>query len=108
MQGNPEPFGALEKEFRERAKLTVDALAGRVGVTDRYVYRIENGGQIPSFDIMCKIVQTLSIPGDLVFYPKEKVTSDLDVEEAVHMLYRCDERSLKIVKAVLRAILEDE
>lgn len=45
MQGNPEPFGALEKEFRERAKLTVDAFAGRVGVTDRYVYRIENGCQ---------------------------------------------------------------
>ena len=108
MQGNPEPFGILEKEFRARATLTVDALSARVGVTDRYVYRIENGGQIPSFDIMRKIVQTLSIPGDLVFYPKEKVTSDLDVEEAVHMLYRCDKHSLKIVKAVLRAILEDE
>lgn len=74
----------------------------------RYVYRIENGGQIPSFDIMCKIVQTLSIPGDLVFYPKEKVTSDLDVQEVIHMLYQCDERSLKIVKAVLRAILGEE
>lgn len=108
MQGEPEQFGALEKEFRDRAKLTVDALAGRVGISDRYVYRVENGGQVPSFDIMCKIVQTLSIPGDLVFYPKEKVTSDLDVEEVIHMLYRCDERSLKIVKAVLRAILGDE
>lgn len=108
MQGEPEQFGALEKEFRDRAKLTVDALAGRVGISDRYVYRVENGGQVPSFDIMCKIVQTLSISGDLVFYPKEKVTSDLDVEEVIHMLYRCDERSLKIVKAVLRAILGDE
>ncbi len=108
MQGEPEQFGALKKEFRDRAKLTVDALAGRVGISDRYVYRIENGGQVPSFDIMCKIVQTLSIPGDLVFYPKEKVTSDLDVEEVIHMLYRCDDRSLKIVKAVLRAILGDE
>lgn len=108
MQGNPEQFGVLEKEFRDRAKITVDALAGRVGITDRYVYRIENGGQIPSFDIMCKIVQTLSIPGDLVFYPKEKVTSDLDVQEVIHMLYQCDERSLKIVKAVLRAILGEE
>lgn len=39
------------------------------------------------------------------FYPKEKVASDLDVEEVIHMLYRCDERSLKIVKAVLRATL---
>ena len=108
MQGNPEPFGALEKEFRDRAKLTVDALAGHVGVTDRYVYRIENGGQIPSFDIMCKIVQTLSIPGDLVFYPRDKVTSNLDVQEIVHMLYQCDEHSLKIVKAILRVILGEE
>ena len=108
MQGNPEPFGTLEREFRDRANLTVDALAGGVGISDRYLYRIENGGQIPSFDIMCKIVQTLSIPGDLVFYPKEKVTSDLDVEEVIHMLYRCGERSLKIVKAVLRAVLGDQ
>lgn len=108
MQGEPEQFGALEKEFRDRAKLTVDALAGHVGVTDRYIYRIENGGQIPSFDIMCKIVQTLSIPGDLVFYPREKVTGNLDVEEITHMLCRCDERSLKIVKAVLRVLLGDD
>lgn len=34
MQGNPEQFGVLEKEFRDRAKITVDALAGRVGITD--------------------------------------------------------------------------
>lgn len=108
MQGNPEPFGELEKEFRERAKITVDALAERVGITDRYVYRIESGAQTPSFDTMCKIVQTLSIPGDLVFYPRDKVTNDLDVEEITHMLYRCDEHSLKIVKAVLRAILGEE
>lgn len=35
MQGNPEPFGAIEKEFRERAKITVDDFAGRIGVTDQ-------------------------------------------------------------------------
>ena len=57
---------------------------------------------------MCKIVQTLSIPGDLVFYPRDKDTSNLDVQEIIHMLYQCDERSLKIVKAVLRVILGEE
>ena len=106
MQEKPEKFGELVKSFRTRASLTIEKAAGLADITERYLYRIENEGKIPSFEVVCKLVETLSIPGDFVFYP-QKALHDPDVEEITRMLYRCDKRSLKIVKAVLRAILDD-
>ena len=106
MQEKPEKSGELVKSFRTRAGLTIEKAAGLADITERYLYRIENEGKIPSFEVVCKLVETLSIPGDFVFYP-QKALHDPDVEEITRMLYRCDKRSLKIVKAVLRAILDD-
>lgn len=106
MQEKPEKFGELVKSFRTRASLTIEKAAGLADITERYLYRIENEGKIPSFEVVCKLVEILSIPGDSVFYP-QKTVHDPDVEEITHMLYRCDKRSLKIVKSVLRAILDD-
>ena len=108
MQDNPEKFSDLVKHFRARAGLTVEKVAEQANITDRYLYRIENEDKKPSFDVLGRLVRALSIPGDYVFYSKEKVSHDPDVEEIVHMLYRCDKRSLKIVKAVLRAILDGQ
>lgn len=108
MQDNPERFSDIVKEFRLRADFTVEKVAEQADITERYLYRIENEDKKPSFDVLVRLVRTLSIPGDYIFYPKEKVAHNPDVEEIVHMLYQCDEHSLKIVKAVLRAILEDQ
>ena len=106
MQEKPEKSGELVKSFRTRAGLTIEKTAGLADITERYLYRIENEGKIPSFEVACKLVEVLSIPGDSVFYP-QKAVHDPDVEEITHMLYCYDKRSLKIVKAVLRAVLED-
>ncbi len=108
MQDNPEKFSDIVKQFRARANLTVEKVAEQADITERYLYRIENEDKTPSFDVLGRLVRTLSIPADYIFYPKEKVAHDPDIEEIVHMLYRCDKHSLKIVKAVLRAILEDQ
>lgn len=107
MQEKPEKFGELVKSFCARTSLTIDEVAARADITSRYLYRIENEGKIPAFEVMSKLVRVLSIPGDYVFY-SQKAVHDPDVEEITHMLYRCDKRSLKIVKAVLRAILDDQ
>lgn len=108
MQDKPEKFSDVIKDFRARANLTVEKVAEQADITERYLYRIENEDKTPSFDVLGRLVRTLSIPGDYIFYPKEKVSHDPDVQEIVHMLYQCDNHSLKIVKAVLRAILEDQ
>lgn len=108
MQDKPEKFSDIVKDFRARANLTVEKVAEQADITERYLYRIENENKTPSFDVLGRLVRTLSIPGDYIFYPKERVSHDLDVQEITQMLYRCNKNSLKIVKAVLRVLLEGQ
>ena len=68
---------------------------------------IENEGKVPTFEVLKKIVRELAIDGNLIFYP-EKPVKDSEVEDLVRMLYNCDDRSMKIVKATAKAALESQ
>ena len=48
-----------------------------------------------------------AIDGNLIFYP-EKPVKDSEVEDLVRMLYSCDDRSLKIIRATVKAALESQ
>ena len=50
MHNKPETLGCIIKMARENAGITIEALANRVDITERYLYRIENEGKKPSFD----------------------------------------------------------
>ncbi len=100
-----ETLGDIIKKARARNKITVEDLAERVGVTDRYIYRIENGGKEPSLKILRKIVRELSITPDSIFYP-EHATNDTEVEDLIRRLYNCDERSIEVVKATVKALID--
>lgn len=42
---------------------------------------------------------------DSIFYP-EKPSKDSEVENLLRMLYSCDERSLEVVKATAKALID--
>jgi len=100
----PETLGKIIKSARQRSKLTMEELAERIGITERYLYRIENEGKKPSYDILYKLIRELSISPDLIFYP-EKPSKESEVENLIRMLYNCDERSLEVVKATAKALI---
>ena len=97
-----ESLGDIIKSARQRSDLTMEELAYRVGITERYLYRIENEGKKPSFDILYKIIRQLSISPDLIFYPERPTTDNL-----IRMLYNCDERALNVIKATAKALIEN-
>ena len=99
-----ETLGNVIKKARQRSGMTMEELADRVDITTRYLYRIENEGKKPSYEVLCKIIQVLHIDPDLIFYP-EKPTKDSEVEDLLRMLYNCDERSLEVVKATAKALI---
>lgn len=101
MQNQHEMFGEVIKNARVKADVTVEALASKVGVTERFIYRIENEGKKPSYDILYKLIRELSILPDQIFF-HEKQVEDAEMERLVRMLYNCDERSMQIIKARLR------
>lgn len=101
----PETLGNVIKKARKRSEMTVEKLAEKVDRSDRYIYQIENEGQIPSFDVLYKIVRILSIPPEIIFYP-EKMTKECEVETLSRMLYVCSDRDLVIIKATIRALID--
>ena len=104
MHNQDELLGNVIKEAREKAKLTIEVLAENVGVSVRYIYRIENEGKKPSLDVLYKLIRELSIPPELIFYP-EKPSKDSEIENLLRMLSACDERSLDVVKATAKALI---
>ena len=104
MHTNTDMLGNVIKQARQKANVTIENLAEMVGVTDRYIYRIENESKKPSYDVLRKIIQVLHIDPDLIFYP-EKPTKDSEIEDLLRMLYNCDECSLEVVKATAKALI---
>ena len=105
MQNQPDTLSVVIKTAREKADITIEALAEKAGITERYLYRIENEGKKPSFDVLHKLVRELNISADSIFYP-EKPSKDSEVENLLRMLSACDDRSLEVVKATVKALID--
>lgn len=101
----PDTFSSVIKTAREKSGITIEALAEKIGITERYLYRIENEGKKPSYDVLYKIIHILSISSDSIFYP-QKPSKDSEVENLLRMLSDCDERSLEVVKATAKALID--
>lgn len=105
VHNQPDTLGRVIKAAREKIDITIEVLAEKTGITERYLYRIENEGKKPSFDVLCRLIRELSISSDLIFYP-EKSSKDSEVEDLLRILYRCDKRSLEVVKATATALID--
>lgn len=100
MQNTPEILGDVIKVARQRSGITMEELAYKVGVTERYLYRIENENKKPSFDVLFQLIRELSIFPDEIFYP-EMNNVNLDLEQLIRMLYTLDPETLSIIKSIV-------
>lgn len=107
MQNQYEILGEIIKNARTKADMTVEELANRVGISERFIYRIENEGKKPSYEILYKLIRELAIVPDQIFFP-EKQVEDSEMDTIVRMLHNCDERSMQIIKATIKAALESQ
>lgn len=107
MQNQYEILGEIIKNARTKADMTVEELANRVGISERFIYRIENEGKKPSYEILYKLIRELAIVPDQIFFP-EKQVEDSEMETIIRMLHNCDERSMQIIKATIKAALESQ
>ena len=103
----PDTLGDVIKDARQNKSITIEALAEKLDVTERYMYRLENEHKKPSYDILFRLIRELSIYPELIFYP-EKSTKQDDMDILIRMLYQCDERALRIIKATIKAALESQ
>lgn len=102
MHNLPESPGFILKTARERAGITVEALAEMADVSERY--RIENEGKKPSYDVLYYLIRALDLSPDVLFYP-EKQSESPEINQLIHMLYKCDNRALEVIKATVTALI---
>ena len=100
-----ETLGDIIKKARQESGITMEELAFRLDITPRYIYKIENEGKKPSFDVLYNLIRELSISSDLIFYP-ERLSTDSELENLIRRLYSLDERFLDVIKATANALLE--
>lgn len=107
MHNDTDILSSVIKSARENADITIEALAAKIDISERYIYRIENEQKRPSFNVLYKLIRALAINSDLIFYP-EKPCKDTEIEDLIRMLYNCDERSMEIIKATVKAALDSQ
>lgn len=66
MQNQPDTLSVVIKTAREKADITIEALAEKADITERYLYRIENEGKKPSYEVLYKLIRTLNISSDFL------------------------------------------
>lgn len=98
-------FGQLIKDARQAAGLTQDELEEQSGVTTRYIMTIENENKQPSMKVLFKLIRTLKISADTIFYPGIQHT-DKKKEHLIHMIHLCDERDLQVAVATMWVLLD--
>ena len=98
-------FGQIIKDARQAAGLTQDDLAEQSGVTTRYIMAIENENKQPSMKVLYKLIRTLKISADTIFYPEIQHT-DKKKELLIHMIQLCDKRDLQVAAATIKALLD--
>lgn len=106
MQNTPEILGDVIKAARQRSGITMEELAYKVGVTERYLYRIENENKKPSFDILFRLIRKLSITPDEIFYPEKKIMNS-ERDNLIRMLYSCDENSISILISITKILIKN-
>mgnify|MGYP002517552292 CR=1 FL=1 len=99
-----ETLGDIIKAARQKSGLTIEELASRVDISDRYLYRIENEGKKPSYDVLYNLIRELAITPDSIFYP-ERSDKDSEIENLIRMLSVCDDNELALVTATVKALV---
>lgn len=105
MHNEHDNLSMIIKNARQQSDLAMEQLAEKLGVTERYLYRIENENKKPSYDVLYKLIRELSISPDLIFYP-EKNSEISEIDTLLRTLCRCDKRSLSVVRATITALIE--
>ena len=72
-------FGELLRKYRKQNHYTQEQLAELVDLTPGFLGQIERGECYPSIDNLTKIIQTLNIDANSLFYPPRKHESDREL-----------------------------
>ncbi len=107
MEGLHEFFGIAIKNARMDCGLTQEALAEQAGISCRYLIAIENEGRMPKLPTVYRLIHSMHISADRVFYP-EQPYDDSERTQLAHMLEFCSNRDIHILLSTVKAMLQKQ
>ena len=105
MSKNTNFTGNLIKEARENYKYTTEECAEKLGISTRYLQKIENEGNLPSYGTLRNIVQLFSMDANYLFY--DNYNKDYFLRSnVIQKIKLCDDYELNVISATLNALLD--
>ncbi|GHV14649.1 hypothetical protein FACS1894219_10890 [Clostridia bacterium] len=105
MQQVSDKLGSVIKAARLGKTMTQRQLAERLSITPHYLMSIENKKQIPSCDLLFRIIRELEISADLIFYPEHTLDHTL-LKKLQILLNKCDEKDITVITTILQSLLQ--
>ena len=96
MSKNANSAGNIIKEARESYNYTTEECAEKLGISTRYLQKIENEGNLPSYGTLRNIVQLFSIDANYLFYD----------DYVIQKIRLCNDYELNVISATLNALLD--
>ncbi len=91
-------MGEIIKNARLEKGYSREEIADRVGVSARHITSIENEGGMPSVDVLIKLVRSLGVSADIIFYPEREDDEPLYVQIS-RLISQCSQRDLLALRA---------
>lgn len=98
-------MGELIKKTRLEQGISREALAERAGISVRYMTAIENENRNPSYPILSRILQSLGLSADSIFYPQMEAGNS-DLEQLIRLLHTCTEKELNLIRSLTQTIID--
>ena len=100
-------FGMRMRELRTSRKLSQEQLAEKVGISPKYMSRIETGSQFPSFGIITKLADALQVEVKDFFEFTHEAGNIMELKKIIKNLLKeleDDKDKLKVTVKFLRAL----
>lgn len=100
-------LGAILRELREEKGLTREELSERSDTGLRHVAAIELGEKNPSVDTLYRLIRSIGVSSDRVFYP-EISQNDPEFEALVRAIAVCSTKQKQLIAAFVEMLRNQE
>jgi len=100
-------LGKRIRELRRTHQMTIEQLAERAGINDKYLGSIERGEQNPSFKVLTEVARALEVElSDLFRFEHTEDNEKVLRQKIADLLKRNDLRQLQILFKIIKNVIE--
>jgi len=97
-------LGSAIRAARLEKHLSQEELAELVGITPTHIKHIESEHRKPSLELLSRLVRTLNLSLDTLFFPGRE---DAAYRKTERLMRQCSDKQLRILHATIEAMLKE-